>query len=248
MVRKHTKRHEKPYGCTFPRCDKRFGSKNDWKRHENSQHYKLEMWKCNEPSESAVGESCKKTFNRREHFKLHLAREHGIKDSAHVEFKLKDCLDARNYEVRFWCGFCEDMVQVKDKGSDAWVGRFNHIDNHFSGKMDISAWKSPAPGLQEVDVVPMPSSESGHSEFQKTASARAGNGGRTLKRGAGGEDQHSRPLKKARSSALWYCVSLSVKPSSRAMCVGTANFCSSPVRLRLPTAHGHECRVSHAKL
>lgn len=32
------KRHDRPYGCTFSTCNKAFGSKGDWKRHENSQH------------------------------------------------------------------------------------------------------------------------------------------------------------------------------------------------------------------
>lgn len=36
QYRKHQKRHERPYGCTF--CSKTFGSKADWKRHEKSQH------------------------------------------------------------------------------------------------------------------------------------------------------------------------------------------------------------------
>ncbi|KAI1439223.1 hypothetical protein GGR50DRAFT_690571 [Xylaria sp. CBS 124048] len=37
-LRKHAKRHEKPFTCSIPGCGKKFGSKNDWKRHENTQH------------------------------------------------------------------------------------------------------------------------------------------------------------------------------------------------------------------
>ncbi|KAJ4396481.1 hypothetical protein N0V93_000700 [Gnomoniopsis smithogilvyi] len=148
-LRKHMKRHAKPYGCTFPQCTKRFGSKNDWKRHENSQHYQLELWKCNEMSKLHVGELCNRPYSRREQFKTHLSKDHGITESATIDQKLEDCLDGRNYEVRFWCGFCRKMVKVKEKGLKAWLGRFNHIDDHFSGLMDISDWKSPDPGLPE---------------------------------------------------------------------------------------------------
>ena len=32
------KRHTRPYGCTACECDKRFGSRSDWKRHEETVH------------------------------------------------------------------------------------------------------------------------------------------------------------------------------------------------------------------
>ncbi|KAF2212455.1 hypothetical protein CERZMDRAFT_106186 [Cercospora zeae-maydis SCOH1-5] len=37
-LKKHIKRHTRPYGCTFSLCNKTFGSRNDWKRHELTQH------------------------------------------------------------------------------------------------------------------------------------------------------------------------------------------------------------------
>ncbi|KAF2756751.1 hypothetical protein EJ05DRAFT_502244 [Pseudovirgaria hyperparasitica] len=45
-LRKHERRHQRPYGCTHPKCHKKFGSKSDWKRHENSQHFQNEGWRC----------------------------------------------------------------------------------------------------------------------------------------------------------------------------------------------------------
>ncbi|CAN8105741.1 unnamed protein product [Discula destructiva] len=207
-LRKHIKRHVKPYGCTFPPCDKRFGSKNDWKRHENSQHCHVELWKCNEDSGSGVGESCNQPFNRREHFRAHLTKDHGITDPKAVEHKLEDCLDGRNYELRFWCGFCKKMVQVREKGQKVWLRRVNHIDDHFSGQMDISEWKTPESGLQEVDVVLMAASDSDHVGLQNSASAHSAGAEcseRPPKRGADGGVRHSRPSKKARTSTLWYC-------------------------------------------
>ncbi|KAL4951312.1 hypothetical protein BDW69DRAFT_170355 [Aspergillus filifer] len=38
-MKKHQKRHERPYGCTFYQCEKAFGSKADWKCHEQSRHF-----------------------------------------------------------------------------------------------------------------------------------------------------------------------------------------------------------------
>ncbi|RYP55378.1 hypothetical protein DL768_000133 [Monosporascus sp. mg162] len=106
-LKKHEKRHSKPYGCTFPTCNKRFGSKNDWKRHENSQHFLLEVW--------------------------------------------------RNCEARFWCGFCQAIIESKQKGLGAWSERFDHIDNHFAGRnnftrKEISDWKNVDPDQPSKDL------------------------------------------------------------------------------------------------
>jgi hypothetical protein len=51
-LRKHLKRHKRPYGCTFQNCNKCFGSKSDWKRHENSQHFQMPTWRCAVPVSS----------------------------------------------------------------------------------------------------------------------------------------------------------------------------------------------------
>lgn len=238
------KRHEKPYGCTFPQCDKRFGSKNDWKRHENSQHYQLESWKCNERSKTDISELCNRPYSRREQFKSHLSKDHGITDPATVEQKLEDCLDGRNYEVRFWCGFCEKMVKVKEIGLKAWIGRINHIDKHFSGQKDISEWKSPDPGLPEVDIFSTGSSNSSHGGLRNTAealSAGAESGRRLSKRSADGEAPPSRPLKKARPSAVWYCVSATSSPYHTLF--SRLNLCL-PVRLWQSATHELYRRVS----
>ncbi|KAI1293961.1 hypothetical protein F5Y03DRAFT_411169 [Xylaria venustula] len=139
-LKKHQKRHEKPYGCTMPGCDKKFGSKNDWKRHENTQHFQLEMWGCDE-------ESCEKLCHRREMFRAHLEKDHQIADQSILDAKLEKCRVGRNCEARFWCGFCQKIVEIKQQGQQAWAERFDHIDEHFSGRNDraqkgISEWKS----------------------------------------------------------------------------------------------------------
>lgn len=148
-LKKHAKRHSKPYGCTYQGCNKRFGSKNDWKRHENSQHFLLEVWKCEEPLTNKSSESCGKVSHRRETFKDHLIRYHGLHGRI-VDTKLDKCRVGRNCEARFWCGFCEQIVEIQRKGLGAWTERFNHIDNHIHGKngsvqKDMDEWKSVDP-------------------------------------------------------------------------------------------------------
>ncbi|KAI0911315.1 hypothetical protein F4823DRAFT_316108 [Ustulina deusta] len=151
-LKKHEKRHEKPYGCTMPDCDKKFGSKNDWKRHENTQHFSLEMWRCDE-------ESCDRLCPRREMFRTHLEKDHQIADQNKLDAKLERCRVGRNCEARFWCGFCQKIVEIKQQGHQAWAERFDHIDEHFSGRNDrarkeISEWKDfdlPRPSKEDFE-------------------------------------------------------------------------------------------------
>lgn len=131
--RKHMKRHSRPYGCTFPACNnKTFGSKNDWKRHENSQHIHLETWRCDE--EKPQGGVCAKVCYRKQSFTDHLQKDHLMSNNDAVATKAKSCHIGRNCQARFWCGFCVKPIDLKKKGVDAWAERFDHIDNHFMGR------------------------------------------------------------------------------------------------------------------
>ncbi|KAI1816369.1 hypothetical protein GGS20DRAFT_575556 [Poronia punctata] len=147
-LKKHETRHKRPYGCTSPGCDKRFGSKNDWKRHENTQHYMLEMWRCDEQKCDSPSEMCEKVCYRREGFKAHLDKDHQVVDSNVLEKKLEKCRVGRNCDERFWCGFCQTIVESnRNDGQASWAERFDHIDEHITGrnnraKTDISEWKS----------------------------------------------------------------------------------------------------------
>ncbi|KUJ15909.1 uncharacterized protein LY89DRAFT_735054 [Mollisia scopiformis] len=142
-LKKHMKRHEKPYGCTFLTCNKVFGSKNDWKRHENSQHFHLEIWRCFETK--PVEPPCTKVCYRKMTFQEHLRKDHHISDESLVKLKTDKCRIGRNCQARFWCGFCGKSVDLKKKGLDAWTERFDHIDDHFMGrnqqpKQSIREW------------------------------------------------------------------------------------------------------------
>lgn len=156
-LKKHEKRHSKPYGCTFPTCSKRFGSKNDWKRHENSQHFLLEVWRCDVQCSDLPSDICGKVAHRREPFRVHLQTYHGMQDRKALETKLESCRIGRNCEARFWCGFCQAIVESKQKGLGAWSERFDHIDDHFAGRnnftrKEISDWKNVDPDQPSKDL------------------------------------------------------------------------------------------------
>ncbi|KAL9597327.1 MAG: hypothetical protein Q9179_004302 [Wetmoreana sp. 5 TL-2023] len=140
-MRKHKKRHTRPYGCTFPSCHKRLGSKNDWKRHENTQHYQIETWRCPEFSkESKIGQ-CASLFYRREQFQGHLREKHHIQDEQEIRDQCQRNRIGRNGQNRFWCGFCKQLIELKTKGLDAWEERFSHIDNlHYKQGQTIYEW------------------------------------------------------------------------------------------------------------
>lgn len=146
LTSKHIKRHTRPYGCTFPNCYKRFGSRNDWKRHENSQHFLQEMWRCG--LKTVNGPTCRKLIYHEETFINHLQRRHGLDvKSPKIQSHTKTMHLGREGHHHFWCGFCNKLIAQEDgKQQDsiqpsAWVMRFNHIGNHFDKSNDnIDDW------------------------------------------------------------------------------------------------------------
>ncbi|GKT99818.1 hypothetical protein FLAG1_04974 [Fusarium langsethiae] len=141
-LKKHQKRHSKPYGCTFINCNKTFGSKNDWKRHESIQHYQLERWVC-DCSKASIGGPCGKVCHRRESFRNHLTKEHQVSDPRELEEKVDTCRIGRHCDAHFWCGFCRETIKIKEM-DNTWTKRCDHIDGHFSGRdvpqRHISEW------------------------------------------------------------------------------------------------------------
>lgn len=138
--RKHMKRHSRPFACTFRGCGKSFGSKNDWKRHENSQHFQLELWKCGVIAPKSTGLCGKLSFRRESHI-THLKNAHNIIDKQEIQKWTNDAHIGRNNFKTFWCGFCPKerggliikgcVVQLKKKGLDGWDERFDHLGKHF---------------------------------------------------------------------------------------------------------------------
>ncbi|ETI25818.1 hypothetical protein G647_02594 [Cladophialophora carrionii CBS 160.54] len=129
-LNKHMNRHSKPYGCVFDGCHKTFGSKNDWKRHEQTQHEQQECWRCH---------LCFEVFFRDESYYItHMSNVH----STHrPEESARQHRIARNYQGRFWCGFCREIIKHMKTDMEAINFRFDHIANHFTkDKMLSKDW------------------------------------------------------------------------------------------------------------
>ncbi|KAK6599560.1 Zinc finger protein GLI1 [Botrytis cinerea] len=230
-LKKHMKRHERPYGCTFLACNKTFGSKNDWKRHENSQHFHLETWRCDK--EKPEGGACAKVSYRRQTFQEHLKKEHDIIDQAAVQNKVEACRIGRNCQARFWCGFCVSLVDLKNQSFAAWTERFDHIDNHFMGrhglkKQSIQNWipvdsdksrgdvdnpnilggSSPKDGRQELSTDS--TNDFGTSSPEPVgnkgaSSALVGQESRISKKRERSDDKNDRPAKYTKITEIVYC-------------------------------------------
>ena len=224
--RKHKKRHTRPYGCTFAGCSKAFGSKNDWKRHENTRHYQIETWRCHETSSESRINQCAKLFYRREQFQAHLKDGHGINDDDLIRDKCRKYRIGRNGQSGFWCGFCKNIVTLKQKGLAAWDERFNHIDEHYSKqKQRIDQWYLPDKDFPIGDLpnAAAPDSDAQNSPLEEAGTdEEQGENGQSLDslhRGQtvdSGETIDLRPQpiagggsrsRTSKQSKLWYCVS-----------------------------------------
>ncbi|KAJ3492430.1 hypothetical protein NLG97_g5402 [Lecanicillium saksenae] len=195
-LKKHMKRHDRPYGCTVQGCGKSFGSKNDWKRHESGQHSAVEAWACEE-------DGCVAVFEDRLAFTQHLNESHDMIHEEDLQSKIQSCRIGRQCDSRFWCGFCRRVVEIDDAmvqedggNGTHWSRRFDHIDGHLFGKggLDMkskSQWRfleDEAKGdpLRRVD------------RMSATASVRSTttSNGATYKR-KGSAQADSRPRKRA---------------------------------------------------
>ncbi|KAF4991208.1 hypothetical protein FGRMN_7970 [Fusarium graminum] len=171
-----TRSQAHPHKC--PDCGKSFPrlcelNKNDWKRHESSQHYQLETWKC-DYTKSDSNEICGKVCSRRESFRNHLAKEHLISDSHEQEEKVDSCRKGRHCDASFWCGFCLKIIDIKEK-DNTWAKRYDHIDDHFSGrqgpKRHISQWVHE--WNHQVDMTPSHETGSGSSSSSSTSGPKS---------------------------------------------------------------------------
>lgn len=186
------KRHEKPYGCTYKTCHKMFGSKNDWKRHESSQHFQMESWNCDY-------QGCDKVLPRRELFKTHLQHDHEEKDSQIIENKLESCRLGRHCDPRFWCGFCDQFIEIKEKVVNSWTKRCDHIDNHLFGKDGLEK-KTMANWCYLEDKLAEGDSESSSNKAKAVAASS-----RCVKKRKATDNLYVRSAKKR--NVLWICVS-----------------------------------------
>jgi len=131
-LKKHMKRHERPYGCTFANCSKTFGSKNDWKRHESTQHGVSDIWKCCENSDvlGQPGGICGQAFYRQKDFEKHLVGEHKNGED-YALIRAENCHISRSSHSRFWCGFCIKLHKIEERGGLISNERYTHVADHF---------------------------------------------------------------------------------------------------------------------
>ncbi|KAK0888932.1 hypothetical protein LTR02_015873 [Friedmanniomyces endolithicus] len=130
-LRKHMKRHTRPYGCTFPSCFKEFGSRNDWKRHEESQHSLQEMWKCMFSTPS--GTRCTTISYDSTHFTNHLRQNHPDTLTNNPLPLLSETmhLGAKAHR-RYFCGFCNSLIEQNPLDFlNAAEARYKHIGDHY---------------------------------------------------------------------------------------------------------------------
>lgn len=169
-LKKHLQRHEKLFGCVIDGCDKSFGSKNDWKRHEQTHPEQQECYRC-AGTHHCNGAACFKVFyhgeaSYRDHLKLC-----GVNNIDAMVLARK--IPALN-QGRFWCGFCNDIVDSKTYGHEALNVRLSHIDKHYRGgeKRNAKDWRELAgENLTKTDIQRknMDKKFDLHSSQQKTA-------------------------------------------------------------------------------
>ena len=138
-MRKHMMRHTRPYGCVIDGCFKSFGSKSDWTRHEQTHPDQRECYRC-DGLHRCNGVHCFKVFYHGEDsYRQHLqACEVKDIDDTVVSRKVPG-----NHQRRFWCGFCNKIVDSNVTGHEAINVRLHHIAAHFSnedGKPCIGRW------------------------------------------------------------------------------------------------------------
>lgn len=138
-------------------CHKQFGSKNDWKRHETSQHSQEELWRCDlnvktsldNGSRSTKNDPCNRVYTSATNFAAHLRQRHAA-SADQVEFLCKTKRIGRKHQDTFWCGFCRKICTLAHQRKKAWDERFDHIGDHFlQDDKRISEWLPPQ-GHQDV--------------------------------------------------------------------------------------------------
>lgn len=137
-------RRAKVFICSFKRygCDSTFGSKNEWKRHINSQHIKKSFWRCDlgncNVSQQQRHPRVPNDFNRKDLFMQHVRRMHAPWGRAAApssrkkdQFEKQIILVTNRCHVRLRnpppksrCGFCSSTFTN-------WEMRLEHVGRHY---------------------------------------------------------------------------------------------------------------------
>lgn len=99
---------------------KAFGSKNDWKRHEEGLHFQQpvagEEWQCGEMKETVnegVRIPCRDLFRSASKYQQHLISQHDHEsDKKMLREKMVRYRAVPTDKCSYWCGFCKKRVRV----------------------------------------------------------------------------------------------------------------------------------------
>ena len=123
-------------------CEREFSSKNEWKRHIQTQHVQLEYWRCIQCFERPSGDQ-DKDFNRKDLFTQHILRMHsaqseqpnarGGKSKSEAQRRYEDTEAARCRRTMRQppeacrCILCEQSLS----GPGSWEQCIDHIGRHL---------------------------------------------------------------------------------------------------------------------
>ncbi|TRX98531.1 hypothetical protein FHL15_000605 [Xylaria flabelliformis] len=71
----HKRYHDRAHECTYPGCDRKFGTRTHLDRHINDRHLKLKAYHCTEPT--CAWFKGGKSFPRKDNWRRHMIKKHG---------------------------------------------------------------------------------------------------------------------------------------------------------------------------
>lgn len=152
-------------------CEATFGSKNEWKRHVNTQHMRLGYWRCDQCEDNKRKPN---DFNRKDLYIQHVRRMHPVHVTpASKKTAAKQCakpvrgtaedqalnaLAERCFQQdrlppdHSGCHFCDATFDCAgDPSPSLWDRRLEHVAQHMesakkdeAGPADPSSWRADA--------------------------------------------------------------------------------------------------------
>lgn len=156
---RHTAAHPPAFPCILAiyGCASASGSKNEWKRHVQTQHLRPGFWRCDQCPDVDRGrnsERSPKVFNRKDLFIQHVRRMHPLANRVTSDQEEEEELGRiaarcyrhiRSLPDQSACVYCD----AEFKGSGSWDERMEHVGRHLQeerkngaeAKMDPAGWK-----------------------------------------------------------------------------------------------------------
>lgn len=118
------------YTCVVRDCPHISSDEQAWRDHDTKKHYQIEIWRCNEYSETGIKNQCGSIHYKRDQYHDHLLAEHGLNVPRDDERFSVNCV-GRNGQSRFWCPCCATMVELETSGIAVFDERQTHILQHL---------------------------------------------------------------------------------------------------------------------